>query len=157
LVILLWCWVEMLGSKRFTVFICSLFDDAFSVIRLYSIEWKDNRWMINWKGFGRKWSWPNFKVLLHTATMVTLCLCFHGYAWLIWLTLLLRATMLMAVGGFYSYEVRDHKFWLLLVFRVLNVIEGSRITHATLKPVRKRSGYRRSEYWGIDLLCLESY
>jgi hypothetical protein len=30
---------------------------------LYSVEWKYDRWMIIWKGCGRKLSWPNYKVL----------------------------------------------------------------------------------------------
>jgi hypothetical protein len=28
-----------------------------------SIEWKGDTWMMNWKGFWMKQSWPNFKVL----------------------------------------------------------------------------------------------
>jgi hypothetical protein len=45
--------------------VCNLFKDAFSVtfIRLYSVEWKGDRWMMNWKGCGRKQSLPNFNVL----------------------------------------------------------------------------------------------
>jgi hypothetical protein len=29
------------------------------VARLCSVEWYHDRWMMNWKGFGRKRSWPN--------------------------------------------------------------------------------------------------
>jgi hypothetical protein len=29
--------------------------------RLYSVEWKGGKWMVNWKGFGRKWSFPNVR------------------------------------------------------------------------------------------------
>jgi hypothetical protein len=32
-------------------------------LRVYTIEWKGDKWMINRKGFGRKQSRPNFKVL----------------------------------------------------------------------------------------------
>jgi hypothetical protein len=30
---------------------------------LHGVEWKSDKWMMNWKGVGRKRSWPNFKVL----------------------------------------------------------------------------------------------
>jgi hypothetical protein len=40
----------------------SLFYDAFSVTRLYSFD-DDKRMMLNWKGFGRKRSWPNIMVV----------------------------------------------------------------------------------------------
>jgi hypothetical protein len=39
-------------------FYCWLINYAFSVLRLYSIRWYD-RWMINWKGFEKKWSQPD--------------------------------------------------------------------------------------------------
>jgi hypothetical protein len=35
----------------------------FRYFRLYSVEWKNDRRMMNWKGCGRKRSWPNCKVL----------------------------------------------------------------------------------------------
>jgi hypothetical protein len=42
----------------------SLFYDAFSVARLISVDEMVVKWlMMNWKGSGRKRSWPNFKVL----------------------------------------------------------------------------------------------
>jgi hypothetical protein len=28
---------------------------------LYNVEWKDDRWIMNCKGCGRKWSWLNFR------------------------------------------------------------------------------------------------
>jgi hypothetical protein len=42
---------------------CSSFNDAFSVTQKKSDEWKSDKWMMNWKWFGRERSWPNFKVL----------------------------------------------------------------------------------------------
>jgi hypothetical protein len=39
------------GSYLYFIhYICSLFNNAFSV-RLCSIEWRDGKWMMNWKGF----------------------------------------------------------------------------------------------------------
>jgi len=38
----------------------SLFYDAFSVPKLHSV---DDRVMMKWKGFDRKRTWPNLKVL----------------------------------------------------------------------------------------------
>jgi hypothetical protein len=36
-----------------------LIKEAFSisVIRLYDVEWMEDRWLMNKKGFERKWSW----------------------------------------------------------------------------------------------------
>jgi hypothetical protein len=44
------------------LFVCSTFNDAFSVTQtiLYSVEWKDDKWMTNWKRCGRTRSWPNY-------------------------------------------------------------------------------------------------
>jgi hypothetical protein len=36
------------------------------LFRLHGVECKDNRWMMNWKGYGRKRLWPNFRY--HTST-----------------------------------------------------------------------------------------
>jgi hypothetical protein len=44
------------------VYVCSLFDNAFSVAQILNCRVK-GRWKINWKGSGSKRSWPNFKVL----------------------------------------------------------------------------------------------
>jgi hypothetical protein len=35
----------------------------FFQLRLYSVEWKGDKWIMNCKEFGRKWSWPNFELL----------------------------------------------------------------------------------------------
>jgi hypothetical protein len=43
----------------FVVYLTKLFE----FVRLYSVEWMGNKWMMNWKGFWRKRSWPNSKVL----------------------------------------------------------------------------------------------
>jgi hypothetical protein len=48
------CW-------RTFFFICRLFNDACQQLRLYSVEWNDDRWMMNWKGCGMKWPWSNLK------------------------------------------------------------------------------------------------
>jgi hypothetical protein len=32
-----------------------------SVARLHRVEWKDGKWMMNWKVCGRKWSWLNLR------------------------------------------------------------------------------------------------
>jgi hypothetical protein len=45
-------------------FICNLFNVAFSWLGLYyNVEWKDEIWMMNFKGCGKKGSRPNVKVL----------------------------------------------------------------------------------------------
>jgi hypothetical protein len=43
-----------------------VFNDAFQLLRLYSVEWKGDVWMMSWKGAGGKRSWPNFKVLFQS-------------------------------------------------------------------------------------------
>jgi hypothetical protein len=35
----------------------------FQWLRLYSVEWRGNKWMMKWKGCGRKRPWPNFNLL----------------------------------------------------------------------------------------------
>jgi len=35
----------------------------FQRLILYSVECRGEKLMMNWKGFGRKWLWPSFKVL----------------------------------------------------------------------------------------------
>jgi hypothetical protein len=30
-------------------------------LRLYSVKWKDDKWIMNWKQRGRKWSWTNLR------------------------------------------------------------------------------------------------
>jgi hypothetical protein len=52
---LLWWGVVSSENK----WICSLFNDAISVSR--SVEWRCGKWMMNWKGFGRRRSWPNLR------------------------------------------------------------------------------------------------
>jgi hypothetical protein len=42
-----------------SLFVCSIFNDTFSVTHI------KQRRMTNWKGCGRKRSWPDFKVLSH--------------------------------------------------------------------------------------------
>jgi hypothetical protein len=32
--------------------------------RLCSIAWQDDQWTMNWKGYRRKWCWPNWSTLL---------------------------------------------------------------------------------------------
>jgi hypothetical protein len=44
-------------------FICNLFNVAFSWLGPYNVEWKDEIWMMNFKGCGKKGSRPNVKVL----------------------------------------------------------------------------------------------
>jgi hypothetical protein len=44
---------------QYMMSICSLFNDAFQWLRLYSVEWNDDSWMMNWKVCGRKRSWHN--------------------------------------------------------------------------------------------------
>jgi hypothetical protein len=48
------------------VFFCSLFYHAI-ICKLYSIKWYDDWWIKNWKGFGRKQSWPKLGVNLEFA------------------------------------------------------------------------------------------
>jgi hypothetical protein len=47
-------------SPKIVYFICSLFNYALSVTQ-HNVEWKDDRWMVNWKGCGRKRSWPKLR------------------------------------------------------------------------------------------------
>jgi hypothetical protein len=35
----------------------------FLIMQTKNIKWKGDKWMMNWKGFGRKQLWSNFKVL----------------------------------------------------------------------------------------------
>jgi hypothetical protein len=32
---------------------------ALLAARLYNVEWKDDRWMVNWEESGRRRWWPN--------------------------------------------------------------------------------------------------
>jgi hypothetical protein len=54
---------ENLKSERLclNVFIYDLFNDAFLVIWVYSVEWRGDKWKMNLKGCGRKRSWPNLR------------------------------------------------------------------------------------------------
>jgi hypothetical protein len=55
--------LNKVGESRLFVFVCSLFNYTFSVTQTINVEQKGDRWMMNWKGFGRKQSWPSIKVL----------------------------------------------------------------------------------------------
>jgi hypothetical protein len=37
-----------------------LFYDACQYFRRHNVEWYVRRWIMNWKGFARKWLWPNW-------------------------------------------------------------------------------------------------
>jgi hypothetical protein len=50
-------------SMRYFVFVCSLFKYFFRYRRIYSVKRQGDKWMMKYKGFGRKRSWPNYKVL----------------------------------------------------------------------------------------------
>jgi hypothetical protein len=52
--------------KLHIIFICSLLSMFFQElkIRMYNVEWKDDRWMMNWKGYGRKRLCPNLRYYL---------------------------------------------------------------------------------------------
>jgi hypothetical protein len=43
----------------FISFICSLFNDAFQLLIIYSVKCKGDNWMMNWKGCRRNRSLPN--------------------------------------------------------------------------------------------------
>jgi hypothetical protein len=49
-------WTEFRDKERFIVW-----RRFFSNSRLYNFDWKDDKWMMNWKWFGRKRSWPNLR------------------------------------------------------------------------------------------------
>jgi hypothetical protein len=54
---------ESNGNCKSTRIFCSLFNDASSVTKTNSVEWKGDKWMTNWKGcVERKRSCNNFKV-----------------------------------------------------------------------------------------------
>jgi hypothetical protein len=59
---------NLLHDIYFFNLICSLFYDAFTVTTTFCVEWLVDKWMIHCKEFGRKCSWPNFKILfLHSS------------------------------------------------------------------------------------------
>jgi hypothetical protein len=53
------------GKSRWDIFLemASRVHDAFQCLRPHRVHCKGDKWMKNWEGFGRKRSWPNFKVL----------------------------------------------------------------------------------------------
>jgi hypothetical protein len=52
----------MVHPGSYTVgFVCSIFSDASQLLRLHSVEWMCDRRIMNPKGCGRKWSWPNLR------------------------------------------------------------------------------------------------
>jgi hypothetical protein len=55
--------IKEIATFGLACFICSLFNDAFQQLRLNNVEWKGDKWVMNWKWFGRKRLWPNFKEL----------------------------------------------------------------------------------------------
>jgi hypothetical protein len=58
---------KKLVNTKFTVtnynylFVCSLLYDALSVTKTMQSRMKGDKWIMNWKGFRRKRSWPNLK------------------------------------------------------------------------------------------------
>jgi hypothetical protein len=52
---------SILQFRLVSCYIFSLFKDPFSVTQVCSVEWRGDKWMMNWKGFGRKLSWPNLR------------------------------------------------------------------------------------------------
>jgi hypothetical protein len=44
-------------------FICCYLMTLCQELRVYSFEWKDDRWTMNWKRCRMKRSWPDFKVI----------------------------------------------------------------------------------------------
>jgi hypothetical protein len=42
----------------------------FQKLRLYSVEWKCDKWMVNWKGFGWKWFSCNFKWTMQKQNLI---------------------------------------------------------------------------------------
>jgi hypothetical protein len=53
--------LETLQCIRKHLFICPLFNNIFQYLRLYSIEWRGNKWMMNGKWRRRWWSQPNLR------------------------------------------------------------------------------------------------
>jgi hypothetical protein len=49
-------------NGREYLFIVLYLTTLFQQLKLYSVAWSGDKWMINWEGFGRKQSWPEFKV-----------------------------------------------------------------------------------------------
>jgi hypothetical protein len=43
------------------IFIYSFINDTLEYLRLCTIQWQDDHWIINWKGCGKKWTWPLLK------------------------------------------------------------------------------------------------
>jgi hypothetical protein len=41
--------------------VCSLFKDTSSVTQNYSAEWKGDKLILNWRGYGRKRPWPDLR------------------------------------------------------------------------------------------------
>jgi hypothetical protein len=46
---------------RSSGFVCSLLNNAFQLLRLRSVNWRGDMWLMSWGGCGRKRSWPNFR------------------------------------------------------------------------------------------------
>jgi hypothetical protein len=72
------CWGGGILSSRviYLASVCGMVIPKFRHIgilqhchELYHInaKWKDGRWMMNWKGFGEKWSWHKWSPFLATA------------------------------------------------------------------------------------------
>jgi hypothetical protein len=57
--------VGLIDSKMWWLCLKSLFVvyvvTLFQRLRLYSVEWRRDKWMMNWKGCGRKWLWHNVR------------------------------------------------------------------------------------------------
>jgi hypothetical protein len=47
------------SSLSFVVYLTTILE----WLRLYSAKWRSDKWMMNWKGCGKKQSWANFNVL----------------------------------------------------------------------------------------------
>jgi hypothetical protein len=58
-------------SSDFHLVLVSSSTTLFQYLRLYSVEWNDDRWILNWKGCVKKRSWHNFKILSRHSPGVT--------------------------------------------------------------------------------------
>jgi hypothetical protein len=54
------CSVYCCDSWILGLFVCSSLTTLFQWLGLYSVEWRGDEWVMNWKGCGKKQSWHTF-------------------------------------------------------------------------------------------------
>jgi hypothetical protein len=109
-------------------------------LRLHSVEWRVERWMMNWSGVGRAQLWPNFKALSQHLPGApedrdSACeACFDLVTQCLLLPLLVGASLaLRKIGTIISSHVPIYTVLLLSTCRQLcckYCMSSSELTHA---------------------------